>query len=56
MQFVIDAVKNNGGIEYAETKMLSFRDDALKILYEFEASEARHALEDLVRYTTDRSY
>jgi octaprenyl-diphosphate synthase len=56
VQFVIDAVKNNGGIEYAETKMLSFRDEALKILYEFEASEARHALEDLVRYTTDRSY
>jgi octaprenyl-diphosphate synthase len=56
VQFVIDAVKSNGGIEYAETKMLSFRDDALKILYEFEASEARNALEDLVRYTTDRSY
>ena len=56
VQFVIDAVKSNGGIEYAETKMFSFRDEALKILYEFETSETRDALEDLVRYTTDRSY
>ena len=56
VQFVIDAVKSSGGIEYAETKMLSFRDEALKILYEFEISETRNALEDLVRYTTDRSY
>jgi octaprenyl-diphosphate synthase len=56
VQFVINAVKSSGGIEYAETKMLSFRDEALKILYEFEVSETRNALEDLVRYTTDRSY
>jgi octaprenyl-diphosphate synthase len=56
VQFVIDAVKKNGGIEYAEIKMLAFRDEALKILYEFEVSETRNALEDLVRYTTDRSY
>jgi octaprenyl-diphosphate synthase len=56
VQFVIDAVKNSGGIEYAETKMLAFRDEALKILYEFEISETRNALEDLVRFTTDRSY
>ena len=56
VQFVIDAVKKSGGIEYAETKMLAFRDEALKILYEFEVSETRNALEDLVRYTTDRSY
>ena len=56
VQFVIDAVKNSGGIEYAETKMLAFRDEALKILYQFEVSETRNALEDLVRFTTDRSY
>ena len=56
VKFVLDVVKSTGGIDYAARKMLSFRDEALKILYEFEASEARHALEDLVRYTTDRSY
>ena len=56
VQFVIDTVKTTGGINYATGKMLSFRDEALKLLYEFEPSEARDALEDLVRYTTDREY
>jgi octaprenyl-diphosphate synthase len=56
VKFVIDAVKTSGGINYATTKMLSFRDEALKLLHEFEASETRDALEDLVRYTTDREY
>ncbi|HEY1872347.1 MAG TPA: polyprenyl synthetase family protein, partial [Chitinophagaceae bacterium] len=56
VRFVIDAVKNTGGIEYAAAKMLSFRDEALRLLYEFDNSEIRDALEDLVRYTTDRKY
>ena len=56
MQFVLDVVKKAGGIDYAADKMLSFRDEALKLLYTFERSEARDALEDLVRYTTDREY
>ena len=56
VRFVIDAVKNSGGIDYATSKMLSFRDEALKLLYEFEASQTRDALEHLVRYTTDREY
>ena len=56
VQFVVDAVKESGGIEYATTKMLAFRDEALKLLYEFDQSDARNALEDLVRFTTDRNY
>ena len=56
VQFVVDAVKESGGIEYATTKMLAFRDEALKLLYEFDESAARNALEDLVRFTTDRNY
>lgn len=56
VRFVIDAVKDHGGISYATDKMLSFRDEALSLLYEFENSETRDALEDLVRYTTDREY
>ena len=56
MQFVIDAVKSTGGIEYATSKMYAFRDEALKLLHEFDASPARDALEDLVRFTTDRKY
>lgn len=56
VHFVVEAVKNAGGITYATEKMLTFRDKALELLHEFEPSETREALEDLVRYTTDRKY
>lgn len=56
LKFVMDAVTAAGGIAYAEKKMFAFRDEALTILHEFPASETRDALEDLVRYTTDRKY
>ena len=56
VQFVVDAVKSTGGIEYATSKMFAFRDEALILLHEFDASPARDALEDLVRFTTDRKY
>ena len=54
--YVIDAVNKAGGIDYATKKMFAFRDEALVILYSFEDSETRQALEELVRYTTDRQY
>lgn len=53
---VIEVVKHNGGIDYANQKMVTFRDEALAILNEFENPEVKKALEELVRYTTDRSY
>ncbi len=56
LKFVIDEVKKAGGISYATKKMLAFRDEALDILHEFPDSEVRSALEELVRYTTDRNY
>ena len=56
VKFVIDAVKDYGGIEYAEAKMIEYRDNALNILHSFPDSPAREALEELVRYTTDRAY
>jgi len=56
VKFVLDVVKSTGGIDYAARKMLSFRDEALRLLHSFESSETRDALEDLVRYTTDREY
>jgi octaprenyl-diphosphate synthase len=36
--------------------MNTYRDEALAILHEFPASDVRKALEELVRYTTDRKY
>ncbi len=56
VDFVLDAVENFGGITYATNKMFAFRDEALEILHSFPASEVREALEELVRYTTDREY
>jgi octaprenyl-diphosphate synthase len=56
VDFVLDAVENFGGITYATNKMFAFRDEALEILHTFPASEVREALEELVRYTTDRKY
>jgi octaprenyl-diphosphate synthase len=56
VQWVIKKVVEAGGIEYATRKMDGYRDEALTILYEFEDSDTRRGLEELVRYTTDRKY
>jgi len=56
VKFVIDEVKKAGGIKYATEKMFAYRDEALTILYEFPDTQYRQALEELVRYTTDRNY
>lgn len=56
VRYVIDTVVETGGINYAAEKMNSYRDEALSILHEFEDNEVRKALEELVRYTTDRKY
>ncbi|MCX6208638.1 MAG: polyprenyl synthetase family protein [Bacteroidetes bacterium] len=56
VKFVIDTVVATGGINYATKKMFEYRDEALKILNEFEPTQVREALEQLVRYTTDRKF
>jgi len=56
IKFVISVVKDKGGIQYACKKMFTFRDEALSILNEFPQSDVRDTLEQLVRYTTDRTY
>lgn len=53
---IIDIVVETGGIGYAEQKMLEYRDEALQILNSFPPSPVRNALEELVRFTTDRKY
>jgi len=56
VQFVIDNVVAIGGIKYATEKMENYKNDAMTILHEFPDSSIRQALEELVRYTTDRNY
>lgn len=51
---VIAFVKNNGGLEYAVSKMLAFRDDALELLSRYPDSEYKKSLELMVNYVVDR--
>lgn len=53
---IIARVEETGGIQYAYDIMNRYRDEALEILHEFQQNEVRDALEELVRYTTDRKY
>ena len=53
---VIELVNKHGGIQYAQEKMISFRDEALSILNTFESNQTTKALEELVRFTTDRKH
>jgi len=56
VKWVIQQVEASGGISYAEEKMNAYRDEALKILQQFNDTPVRKGLEDLVLYVTDRKY
>jgi octaprenyl-diphosphate synthase len=56
VKHVIDVVKQTGGIGYTLDKMIQHRDEALEILNEFGNVEVKKALEELVRFTTDRKF
>ena len=51
---VIDFVRNSGGLAYAEEKMFAYQNEAFNILNTFPQNVARSALEQLVRFTTER--
>lgn len=51
---LIQLVTENGGLEYAETRMLEFRDKAVAGLMEFPECEARRSLIELMNYITTR--
>jgi octaprenyl-diphosphate synthase len=51
---IIEVVQHAGGIKYAIEKMESYKQKALAILGSFPASAERSALEDLVKFTTER--
>lgn len=53
---VMEAVTKSGGIRYSTEKMYQYRDEALEILETFPKNPVRDALEELVRFTTDRKY
>ena len=51
---VIEFVISSGGLDYAKTEMLRFRQDAFDILSEFKDSESKEALVELVNYIVER--
>ncbi|MCE2848969.1 MAG: polyprenyl synthetase family protein [bacterium] len=54
VQLVINEVKKAGGIQYAEDVMATYKKAALDLLESFPASDAREALSEMVRFTTER--
>ena len=51
---VISFVKEKGGLDYAVTKMLEYRDEALELLSIYPESDYKAALELMVNYVVDR--
>jgi octaprenyl-diphosphate synthase len=56
VNWVIEKVKETGGIAYATEKMNMYKKEALDVLYGFPDSPIRKGLEDLVLFVTDRKY
>ncbi len=52
---IIRFVNETGGLQYAETQMKKYQDEAFQLLNTFPESESRFALEQLVRFTTERN-
>ncbi|HTE01893.1 MAG TPA: polyprenyl synthetase family protein [Mucilaginibacter sp.] len=52
---IISFVNDAGGLQYAETQMKIYQDEAFKILNTFPPSDSRESLEQLVRFTTERN-
>ena len=51
---VIELVKENGGLEYAENAMHNYHNDAVELLNQFDENEARKSLILLLDYVVNR--
>jgi octaprenyl-diphosphate synthase len=56
VQYIIDVVEKNGGIEYTNRKMAGYKKEAMDLLHSFPASDIRDGFEQLVNFVTDRKY
>jgi octaprenyl-diphosphate synthase len=52
---IINFVKETGGLQYAESQMKKYQDEAFAILNTFPQGDSRTGLEQLVRFTTERN-
>lgn len=55
VKWVIDTVRANGGMDYAVKRMNEYKEDALRILNTFPASESRNSVAQLIEFTIQRS-
>ena len=51
---LIELVKENGGLNYAENVMIEYRNEALEILNQFDDNEAKRSLKLLLNYVINR--
>ena len=54
IEALIAFAKENGGIEYAESRMKEYRDKAIEVLMTMPESEARESLIQLADYIIER--
>jgi octaprenyl-diphosphate synthase len=52
---IVKFVNDTGGLQYAETQMKKYQDEAFAILNTFPDSDSHRGLEQLVRFTTERN-
>ncbi len=51
---LIEFVKNHGGIEYTQNKMMEYKNKALKILEKYPDNKAKESLKLMVNYVVER--
>ena len=54
VQLLIQQVRESGGIDYARSKMLEYKDEAIELLHEFPDNPSRQALEEIIEFTISR--
>ena len=52
---IIKFVQEAGGLQYAETQMKKYQEEAFELLNTFPEGDSRTGLEQLVRFTTERN-
>jgi len=54
VNWLINRIKQAGGIDYSIRQMQSYKDKALEMLEEFPDNEARHSLQELIEFAIHR--
>jgi octaprenyl-diphosphate synthase len=56
IQMLISYAKENGGIDYASSKMDEYKNKALDIINDIDNQEIREGLRNVINYVVDRNY